>query len=312
VLTAALLFSIVAVAQDHAAVRSGCSGEEAIVATLPAGTPVELRFAVSDGSDCYKIAAIIDGKRVEGYVSGASLSGTEQFERERRNAPPSSIEILATLPPPKRRAPDSDLASGESLYGMRVALHYQSDTLPQETARTMVSILDEEFTRISMALGCPTGERVTAIVQSRKAYLKSTDAVEWSAGQFDGRIRVSFPGADRRVLAHELVHACLANISANWPAWLQEGIAQKLSGDTLSIAEREQIRRMAASHALPRLENMGQTWSRMNAQHARAAYSLALAAAELLSAEYGDLRNVLANPDRLPQITVDLDRRLGL
>ncbi len=125
---------------------------------------------------------------------------------------------------------------------------------------------------------------------------------------------MSFPGADRRVLAHEIVHACLTNISAAWPAWLHEGLAQKLSGETLSPAERDQIRTMAASHAIPRLENMGQTWSRMSAQHARIAYWVALAAVDLLFSGNGGLglKNVLANPEQLAGITAELDRKLGL
>jgi len=39
--------------------------------------------------------------------------------------------------------------------------------------------------------------------------------------------------ATRQVFAHELVHACLANIGS-WPAWLHEGLAQKLSGEPVS------------------------------------------------------------------------------
>lgn len=395
---AAALYFIVSIKPDHTGLRSGCSAEDAVTASIPAGTPVELRFSVSDGSDCFKIAATVDGKRVEGYVFGTALSGLDQFERERRSAPDSgAIQVLQPFemirkaasagstdpffgraaklleanqpgkalellgPALKERANDPDLLflaglaayrsdqaknaldywkqsldlkpnealarlyfkvqreatsdrSGEKLYGMRVVLRYESETVSPELARGMVALLDEEFTRISSILGCPAEERVIAIVQSRQDYLRSTDAAEWSGGQYDGRIRVSFPGADRRVLAHEIVHACLTNISASWPAWLHEGFAQKLAGDVLSPAERDQIRKMASAHAIPRLENMGQTWSRMSAQHAHTAYRVALAAADLLFAQYGNtgLRNMLSNPERLPSITAELDRQLGL
>lgn len=360
-LVPALLFSLASLAQHSAALRSGCSANETVLAILPGDTPVELRFSVSDGSDCYKVSAVIDGKRIEGYLPASALKGTDQFERERRSARESNLTVLYPSPASTSKLPGSDpgalyragLAaykndqvrsaldywkqslelqpnedvarlyhkvereaandhSAETLFGMRVSLRYEGETLPPDSARAMIAVLDAELTRLSNLLGCTGQERITAIVQSRQAYLKTTDAAEWSAAQFDGRIRVALPGADRRVLAHEMAHACLANISPNWPAWLHEGIAQKLSGDTLSAAEREQVRRMAASHSIPRLENMGQSWSRMNAQHARVAYNVALAAADLLFAEYGDIRNVLASPERLPQITTDLDRQLGL
>ena len=120
----------------------------------------------------------------------------------------------------------------------------------------------------------------------------------------------------QRALAHELVHACLTSIpsgSTPWPAWLQEGLAQKLSGDVLRPAIREQLRQLAAAHAIPRLENLGQDWSSMAKQNAVAAYSLALSAADALYENYANygIRNVLTNPDRLPRITADLDQKLG-
>jgi hypothetical protein len=115
-------------------------------------------------------------------------------------------------------------------------------------------------------------------------------------------------------LAHEIVHACLTNISNNWPAWLQEGLAQKLSGDTLPPSAAATLRQMAAQHSLPRLENIGQSWSRMSTQHARLAYNLALLAVDNMLERYANygIRNILNNPDQLPAITAELDRTLGL
>jgi hypothetical protein len=60
-----------------------------------------------------------------------------------------------------------------------------------DQARTLVPILDSEFTRVSEALGCRSEERLTAIVQTPEAYRQSMGAAEWSGGQFDGRIRVA-------------------------------------------------------------------------------------------------------------------------
>jgi tetratricopeptide (TPR) repeat protein len=402
VLPVALFFTAITVRSAHGDMRAGCSADEPVVAQLAAGTVVALRFAVNDGSDCYKVAAVVDGKPVEGYIGGSSLSGLEEFERERRAAPDgSSVRVMTPAEklqktvaqqrsdPTLQRAsqlleanqpsnalnllepllkhpdpdalflaglasyrsdrvkdaldywkqslamrPDDALArfyakvareaaadqSGQKLYGLRVVLRYEGENVRPDAARGLVAVLDEEFTRISGQLGCPAEERIVAIVQSRAAYLKSTDAAEWSGGQYDGRIRVSLPesgvvGPDtRRALAHEIVHACLANISTGWPAWLHEGLAQKLSGDTLSPGAAAALRQQAAEHALPRLENVGQSWSRMSTQHARLAYSLALAAVDALMERYANygIRNILNNPGQLPAITADLDRTLGL
>ena len=209
--------------------------------------------------------------------------------------------------------------SNERLYGLRVLLRYESAVVPTETARQMTTVLDQEFIRISQQLGCSAEERVVAIVQSRDAYRKSTDSAEWAGGQFDGRIRV--PVFDPKVLdrgmlkalAHETAHACLTMLG-RWPAWFQEGIAQKFSGDSLTAAQLKQVTSWVREGKVPRLSNLRQDWSRLDAQHAALAYALSLAAVELLWQDSGDdgVRNLLRNPDRLPQVTADLDRKLGL
>jgi hypothetical protein len=209
--------------------------------------------------------------------------------------------------------------SNERLYGLRVMLRYESSVVPTETARQMTGVLDQEFIRVSQTLGCSAEERVIAIVQSREAYRKSTDAVEWSGGQFDGKIRV--PVFDPRVmvpsmlqsLAHETAHACLTMLG-QWPAWLHEGIAQKLSGESLTAAQMKKIAGLVQQGKLPRLANLRQDWSRLDANHAAEAYALSLAAVELLWKDSGDdgVRNLLRNPERLPQVTAELDRKLGL
>jgi hypothetical protein len=209
--------------------------------------------------------------------------------------------------------------STERLYGLRVLLRYESSIVPIETARQMTAVLDQEFIRISQQLGCTANERVVAVVQSRDAYRKTTDSAEWSGGQFDGKIRV--PVFDPKVLdqgmirslQHETAHACLT-MMGRWPAWLQEGMAQKLSGDTLTPAQRKQIAGWVHEGKLPRLSNLRQDWSRLDSAHAAAAYALALAAVEMLWEDSGDdgIRNLLRNPERLPQVTAELDRKLGL
>jgi hypothetical protein len=209
--------------------------------------------------------------------------------------------------------------STAKLFGLRVLLRYDATFVPVETARQMVSALDSELLRISDTLGCTAEERLVAIVQSREAYHKSTDAAEWNGGQFDGRIRVPVAGGQGmdapllRIFAHETTHACLS-MMGHWPAWFQEGLAQKLSGDTLTPALRAKLEKMAKENRLPRLENLHQDWSRLDTDHAVAAYALSLAAMEMFYENYSayGIRNLVNNPHKLAEITADLDKRLGL
>jgi hypothetical protein len=216
--------------------------------------------------------------------------------------------------------------SSARLYGFHIALRYEAGAIGADTAREMVAVLDREFARISSELGCVAEERIVAIAQSPEAYRKTTDAAEWSGGQFDGRIRVPVgkdtlvPGAGhtldasaRRALAHEIAHACLT-LTGQWPAWLQEGLAQRLSGDQVSPELRAKLAEWSTQGKLPKLANLGQDWSRLDTEHAIAAYGLSLEAIETFYASYGaeGVRNLLHNPDRLAAITADLEKRLGL
>ena len=405
------LFAAMAVGTDQTPLRSGCGAEDQVVASLPAGTPVEPRFRLSDGTDCIKISATVGGKDVLGYVPASALSGLAKYDENRsaaasvgvspsaanstptRAVPAPNQYMLHTADPKLQRAAqllnDSqpsqaleqlesalprhprdptvlmlaglaayrsdqlgtaldywkqslDLApnpelnamyevakrektadrSAEKLIGAHIALRYEGEALPADTARAILAMLDDNYSRISAQLGCNSGERIVAIVQDRESYLRSTGAAEWSGGQYDGRIHVAWTDGTgispqmQRALTHELVHACITSIpsgSSPWPAWLQEGLAQKLSGDTLRPAVREQVRQLATAHAIPRLENLGQDWSSLPKQNAVSAYSLALSAVDTFYENYATygIRNVFTNPDRLPQITADLDQKLG-
>jgi hypothetical protein len=205
------------------------------------------------------------------------------------------------------------------VYGMRVMLRYEPDTVKPDLARGMVLTLDSEMERIKTLLGCTLRERIVAVVQSREAYLATTGAAQWSGGSYDGRIRVALIEDDvvgpktRRAFAHELVHACLAQIG-QFPAWLHEGVAQRLSGDRLSPEQRARLRSLIGGKHVPRLEDLGVDFASADQRTAQDRYALALAAADLLAEHYNEIgiRNILSNPSLFTQVTAELNRKLGL
>lgn len=257
-----------------------------------------------------------------GIAAWKSDQTRDALDYWKRSLDQRSDPQLAALYAKVQREVSAD-KSGEKLYGMHVLVRYESGALPADTARALLAMLDSEVARISEQLGCNTTERLVAVVQSRQAYFQATGAAEWSGGLYDGRIHIPMEAGDpvdsrlRRTLAHETVHACIAMIpsgEAPWPSWLHEGLAQKLSGDRLNPALRAQIRRSAEEHSIPRLEKLGQNWSGLSTANAQIAYGMALAAADLLSenGQSDTIRNVLGNPERLPEVTADLDKRLGM
>jgi hypothetical protein len=404
----AFFFLAVTVQQDQTPLRTGCDAGSETIVSLPAGTDVTIRFVLSgDATPCYKIAAMVGGKELSGYVAAGALKGLDDFERGLRDATWIGVnQVMSVVRPPQAatgkktvnplanplanqaadllesghpekalqliepaaragkdpgllavagaaawRADDAAKALGywresldlqpnpaleslykrvekeknndqssERLYGMRIALRYEAGAIGVDTAHQMVALLDQEFGRISGELGCVAEERIVAIAQSPEAYRKTTDAAEWSGGQYDGRIRVPIaPGgqaldaAARRALAHEIAHACLT-LTGRWPAWLQEGLAQRLSGDSISPQLRAKLEQWSKEGKLPKLANLGQDWSRLDTEHAIAAYGLSLEAIDTFYATYGaeGIRNLLHDPGRLAAVTADLEKRLGL
>lgn len=399
-----LLATSVSIKTDSTPLRAGCETGDEVIATLPAGTPVEVRFAMTGATEpCYKVASSFEGKPVQGYLTASALKGLDGFEKARTEAP--AIRSGTEPAPVSRRPEPSELAgpaaagqlgkaseliqghqpgaalemieksmkvrgrdypalvlagiaayqadhlrlaldylrearelkedpavdqwiariekesasdrSGEKLYGTRFLLRYEGEALPADAARSMVATLEEEFSRISVELGCRTDERIVTVVQSREAYRASTGAVEWSGGHYDGKIHVPIPPNAtaspelRRTFAHELVHACLAQMGT-YPVWLHEGFAQRLSGETLSTARLQAIRSGLRQNRIPRLENMSPSWSRMSTDHAILAYTYALAAVNTLSERYQayGIQNILRNPEQLPAVMAELDKLL--
>lgn len=393
------------VVRQDAPLRAGCGASDEIVAQAQAGSPAEIRFAMSGSTEtCYKVFVKSGDKTLQGFLPASALKGVEEFTKQIQQAPtvavppaaPSAksndrINLPAVHGAPghplvkaskllEERQPRAALEaveqgmkvygrdyqflllagiaayqadenrialdylrdsqrmhedhsvqlliarlekeqagdkSGEKLYGHRFLLRYEGGALDPEVARSMVALLEQEFSRIAGQLGCRTDERITTVVQSWPAYRATTGAAEWSGGQFDGKIRIpvaesrTIDERTRRTFAHELVHACLANLGT-WPAWLHEGLAQKLSGEPVTPSMRSNMRALMRANKIPRLENMSQSWSRLSAQHAAAAYATAYAAADLFFEIYANfgIANVLRNPSMLPQVTADLDKRL--
>ncbi|MDX1982687.1 MAG: hypothetical protein SFV51_20620 [Bryobacteraceae bacterium] len=206
----------------------------------------------------------------------------------------------------------------ERTIGARVVIRYERGTVSPQLAQSMLATLDQEYSRISAALGCRAAEKVTAVVQSREAYMRSTSAAEWSGAMYDGRIHVPvspttrIDARTRQVLAHELVHACLSELG-RWPAWLQEGLAQKYSGETLPPAVFTRLEDVLRSGKLPRLNQMGQSFARLSAANAQIAYGVAYVAASKLlelTATTG-IGNVLRNPSEFERLTEEVERCLG-
>jgi tetratricopeptide (TPR) repeat protein len=145
----------------------------------------------------------------------------------------------------------------------------------QKLAARATSVLSAAFWRIGKALGAYPSAPINVILYSERQFHDITGAPEWSAGGFDGQIRLPVRGATQnlaefdRVLTHELTHAMLKNIaSRNLPAWLNEGLAMYFEGRDTAISER----RLAAARLFVPLAVLQTSFARLNAAQAVIAY----------------------------------------
>ena len=202
-------------------------------------------------------------------------------------------------------------------YGSRFNMRFEGEALPDATAKSLVKAFEGELNRVQFKLGCSFRDRLPIIVRTRESYRQASNTAAWSGGHFDGRIHIAVPPsgrADEYVLetfSHELVHACLAQ-KGRFPVWLHEGLAQMLSGRTLSRDEQATLAQLSRDGKLPTFGQLSGGWGRLGTAEAGVAYRYALLAAETLYDTVHDagVRTLINNPSRVAAEGERLDRRV--
>jgi tetratricopeptide (TPR) repeat protein len=106
----------------------------------------------------------------------------------------------------------------------------------EETGRMVLGSLERSYAFLKSTLGFAPDEPIIVILYARREYAE-LGGPRWSAGLFDGKVRVPVRGLeslDKHVegtLRHELTHAFIhAQAGDNCPRWLHEGIAEYCEG----------------------------------------------------------------------------------
>jgi tetratricopeptide (TPR) repeat protein len=106
----------------------------------------------------------------------------------------------------------------------------------EETGRMVLGSLERSYSYLKSTLGFAPDEPIIVILYARREYAE-LGGPRWSAGFFDGKVRVPVRGLanlDKNVegtLRHELTHAFIyAQAGDNCPRWLHEGIAEYCEG----------------------------------------------------------------------------------
>jgi tetratricopeptide (TPR) repeat protein len=174
-------------------------------------------------------------------------------------------------------------------------------------AERATTVLREAFFRIGQTLGAYPPNPINVIFYTGRQFSDLTGAPEWSAGRFDGQIRMPVAGATQnlrefdRILTHELTHAMLASIAArNVPAWLNEGLAMYFDGNDAVASEK----RLAAAHVYVPLANLQGGFGGLTTLQATVAYQISAFATNALLTRIG--------PANLAVLLQDLDRGIPM
>jgi tetratricopeptide (TPR) repeat protein len=189
----------------------------------------------------------------------------------------AKLDALVAMPPPSSRA--------------RFLLRYDG-AADEPLGVAVLRELDRAFADHEARLGFSPSQPIEVVLQTAAAFRDTTRAPEWVAAWNDGAIRVPVAGLAAptpglvRVLRHELVHSFLTfRVGGACPTWLQEGLAQWLSG---SDASREDAMLAARRDALPRLESLEKPFTDLSEQQATLAYATSVSAVAYLARTRGE------------------------
>lgn len=108
-----------------------------------------------------------------------------------------------------------------------------------------LDVLEQAWFTVGHALDLRPIEPITVVIYTGAKYAQATATPDWSAGVFDGKIRIregqlaAERGSLEDTLVHEYVHAALRNcVPGEIPTWFHEGLAQQQEKHKLDARSR--------------------------------------------------------------------------
>jgi tetratricopeptide (TPR) repeat protein len=147
------------------------------------------------------------------------------------------------------------------------------------------AMLDRAFWRIGERIGAYPPNRILITFYTEQQFRDITHMPAWSAGAFDGKIRVPVQGVSQnmdqfeRVLVHELTHAMIHGLASRGvPAWLHEGLAGYFEPRDPAAAQH----RIQALRIVVPFSELEESFSHFTASQAAVAYDESLVAVDVL------------------------------
>ena len=153
------------------------------------------------------------------------------------------------------------------------------------------------------------GRRMRITLYRRAKFAEVTGLASWAGGAFDGTVRLPVNNLNddlhqmSLLLRHELTHAFLdaAPTHGAVPGWLNEGLAQYLSGEKEIVLKR--ARAVLDGHLVPLAELTGAFSSLSDSNSVARAYTQSLVAVDAIAYRFGE--RMLA--ELIAELTLPID-----
>jgi tetratricopeptide (TPR) repeat protein len=190
----------------------------------------------------------------------------------------------------------------EKGYGSMFALSYAEGT-KSDLADAVLDVLADAYNKVGSDFSYYPAARIPVILYAKKDFRSVTGGPEWSAGLYDGKVRLPVGGASeitpmlRGVLFHEYTHVVVGELTrGNCPAWLNEGLAEVEGRTQFSLPTNALEEAVRTGDLLP-FSLMENSMSSLDVKHAALAYQQCYSMVSFMISSYGlhKVRDVLVN-----------------
>lgn len=151
----------------------------------------------------------------------------------------------------------------------------------ERLAWSALDVLEQSWFSVGNAIDLRPVDPITVVIYTGAQYQQATATPDWSAGVFDGKIRIregqlaAERGSLEDTLVHEYVHAALRNcVPGDVPSWFHEGLAQHF--EKQRPTSPEQLRALIERTGKAPLSSLAVPFVKLDEASARASYATAL------------------------------------
>ena len=201
---------------------------------------------------------------------------------------------------------------------LHFVVRYEGSESNQALGQGILASLEHSFTELENQLNYSPRDPIAVVLYPDEVFQDVTKMPGWVGALNDGKIRFPIKGLTfvdhtvRAILKHELTHSFIRlKTAGNCPLWLNEGLAQYLSGDS-SRSFLPLAKQAIAQKRFPELSHLEGPFIGMEADRAAWAYQESLLATEFLMKSYGlsDVQKLLENSGKTGNFVTGLKTAL--